>query len=131
MNEGLAGGTEGLFSSDAYGTSKLDILTAHGEISARGQWGSLPHVMTLGAEWVEQKLNDSNSVSQTTTEAGSVPGVDNTGRSGKISSRIASLFVEDNIELNARTLLTPGLRPGPAQRGWHPTGARRSTCRTT
>ncbi len=110
LNEGLAGGTEGLFSSDAYGTSKLDILTAHGEVSARGKWGSLPHVMTVGAEWVEQKLEDSNSVSQTTTEAGSVPGVDNTGRSGKISSRIASVFVEDNIELNARTLLTPGLR---------------------
>lgn len=110
MNEGLAGGTEGLFASDTFGTSKLDILTLHSEASVRGKWGSMNHVMTVGAEWVQQKLEDSNSVSQTTTEAGSVAGISDTSRSGKISSRIASIFVEDNIELTPQTMLTPGLR---------------------
>ena len=110
MDEGLAGGTEGLFSSDHYSTARLSILTAHAEASARGKWGSLAHVMTVGGEWVDQRLDDANSVTQTTTEAGSVPGITGAGRSSKISARIASLFVEDNIEVTPSTLLTPGLR---------------------
>lgn len=110
MDEGLAGGTEGLFSSDRYRTARLRSLTAHAEYSAPGQWGNLAHVMTAGAEWVEQRLDDANSTTQTTSEAGSVPGIADIGRSSRISARIASAFLEDNIEITPATVLTPGLR---------------------
>lgn len=109
LDEGLAGGTEGLFSGD-FGTATLDVLTAHSELDWRGQWGSRSHVMTLGAEYVSSKLNDGNSVTQDTAEGGNLPGLGSAGRSSKSSARIASLFVEDNIELTDQTILTPGLR---------------------
>lgn len=110
LDEGLAGGTEGLFSSDHYSASDLDSYTAHAELSRRGNLAGMEHVVTVGGEWVRQQLNDRNSVTQTTTEGGSVPGLDNTGRSSKASATIASVFVEDNIALTHNTLLTPGVR---------------------
>lgn len=110
LDEGLAGGTEGLFSSDEFSTATLGVLTAHGEVDWRGQWGKRSHVMTVGAEYVDSKLDDGNSVTQDTEEGGGVPGLGSSGRGSKTSARIASLFVEDNIELTDQTLLTPGLR---------------------
>ena len=110
MDEGLAGGTEGLFASNNFSTAKLEALTLHGEASVRGHWGSLAHMMTVGAELSRHKFSDPNSVSQTAVEGGRVPGIAATGRSSDISARIASVFVEDNIELTKSTLLTPGLR---------------------
>lgn len=110
INEGLAGGTEGLFSSNDFSTGHLDVTTVHGEASFRGKWGALAHMMTVGAEFSHHDFSDPNSMTQTTAEAGSVPGISSTGRSSDISARIASVFVEDNIELGAATLLTPGLR---------------------
>ena len=91
-------------------TAKLQTLTAHGEASVRGRWGSLAHMMTVGAEWAHQKFSDPNSMSQAATEGGRVPGIAVRERSSEISARIASVFVEDNIELTRATLITPGLR---------------------
>ena len=68
MDEGLAGGTEGLFSSNHFSTAKLEAITAHGEASVRGRWGSLAHMMTVGAEWAHQKFSDPNSMSLTRSE---------------------------------------------------------------
>ena len=110
FNEGLAGGTEGLFSSNDFSTAHLNVTTLHGEASWRGKWGSLAHMMTAGAEWSHHDFSDPNSMTQSTAEAGRVPGITDKGRSSDISARIASVFVEDNIELTAATLLTPGLR---------------------
>lgn len=110
MDEGLAGGTEGLFSSNAFSTARLDTLTAHGEVNLPGKLGGLDQVLTLGAEWVNQDFEDPNSVTQDTAEGGSVPGIADSGRSADISARIASVFIEDNIELARGTLLTPGIR---------------------
>ena len=108
MDEGLAGGTEGLFSDGTFTTAKLDTTTLHGEYNQPGKWGELDHVMTLGAEVVNQKFTDRNSVSQTTTEGGTIAGL--SGRSPKIDAKIYSVFVEDNIELTRDTILTPGVR---------------------
>ena len=110
MDEGLAGGTEGLFSDGTFTTAKLDTTTLHGEYNQPGKWGELDHVMTVGAEVVNQKFTDRNSVSQTTTEGGTIAGLSGTGRSPKIDAKIYSVFVEDNIELTRDTILTPGVR---------------------
>ena len=110
MDEGLAGGTEGLFSDGTFTTAKLDTTTLHGEYNQPGKWGELDHVMTVGAEVVNQKFTDRNSVSQTTTEGGTIAGLSGTGRSPKIDAKIYSVFVEDNIELTPETILTPGVR---------------------
>jgi ferric enterobactin receptor len=109
ISEGLAGGTEGIFSSSNFNTSVLRDLTAHGELSLPLHAG-VDQVLTVGTEWVEQQLDDPSSNVQTTTAGGSVPGLAGSNRSSSSSARIFSVFIEDNIELRPGTRLTPGLR---------------------
>lgn len=109
INEGLAGGTEGIFSSTDFNTSVLRDWTGHGEVSLPLHAG-VDQVLTLGTEWVEQQLDDPSSNVQTTTAGGSVAGLSSSNRSSSASARIFSVFAEDNIELRPGTRLTPGLR---------------------
>lgn len=109
VKEGLAGGTEGIFASSDFTTNVVRDLTAHGEVSLPLHWG-VDQMLTVGTEWVEQSLGDPNSNVQTTTAGGAVPGLASSNRSGSSEARIASLFVEDNIELFPGTKLTPGVR---------------------
>lgn len=107
--EGLAGGTEGIFSGTGYNTAVLRNTTVHSEINVPfTAW--VEQVATVGAEWVEQKLDDPSSNTQTTTAGGSVAGLTSSGRSSSSSARIASVFIEDNAELRPGTMLTPSLR---------------------
>lgn len=109
INEGLAGGTEGIFSNNYFSTIKLDNYLAHSEVNLPFELG-VNQVLTVGAEWNDQKMNDPTSNTQTTTEGGSVSGLTGTGRNTRTSAQIASVFVEDNIELTDTTMLTPALR---------------------
>jgi ferric enterobactin receptor len=109
INEGLAGGTEGIFSSTDFNTSVLRDLTAHGEVNLPLHAG-VDQVLTLGTEWVEQQLDDPSSNVQTTTAGGDVSGLAGTDRSSTAEAHIFSVFVEDNMELRPGTRLTPGLR---------------------
>lgn len=109
INEGLAGGTEGIFSSTDFYTTVLRDLTAHGEVNLPLHAG-VDQVLTLGTEWVESRLDDPSANTQTTAAGGSVAGLTSSNRSTTSSARIFSVFAEDNIELFPGTRLTPGLR---------------------
>ena len=110
VQEGLVGGTEGVFSgsSPSFVSNTLKETTAHSEVNIPLR-GGLNQMLTLGVEWVDQKLNDptSNTVG---TSYGTIPGVSASGRNADSSARIFSVFAEDNIELTSTTILTPGLR---------------------
>lgn len=109
INEGLAGGTEGIFSNTDFYTATLRDLTAHGEVNLPLRaWRD--QTLTLGSEWVQQKLDDPSANTQTTSEGGSVPGLASSNRDTTSQAQIFSLFTEDNIELLPGTMLTPGLR---------------------
>ncbi|KJJ95867.1 outer membrane receptor protein [Pseudomonas sp. 21] len=109
INEGLAGGTEGIFSNTDFYTATLRDLTAHGEVNLPlHAWRD--QTLTLGSEWVQQKLDDPSANTQTTSEGGSVPGLTSTDRDTSSQAQIFSLFAEDNIEVLPGTMLTPGLR---------------------
>ncbi|MBD9515883.1 TonB-dependent siderophore receptor [Pseudomonas sp. PDM22] len=109
INEGLAGGTEGIFSNTDFYTATLRDLTAHGEVNLPlHAWRD--QTLTLGSEWVQQKLDDPSANTQTTSEGGSVPGLTSSNRDTTSQAQIFSLFAEDNIELMPGTMLTPGLR---------------------
>lgn len=110
LDEGLAGGTEGLFSDNSMTTSVLDQYTAHTEFNMPTQMAGLDHVLTVGAEWTQSKFSDNNSVGQSTTEGGQVGGVAAQDRSPEAQDHISSVFVEDNINLTDSTIVTPGLR---------------------
>lgn len=109
INEGLAGGTEGIFSNTDFYTATLRDLTAHGELNLPlHAWRD--QTLTLGSEWVQQKLDDPSANTQATSEGGSVPGLTSSNRDTTSQAQIFSLFAEDNIELLPGTMLTPGLR---------------------
>lgn len=109
LAEGLAGGTEGIFASDIYNTTRLDDFTAHSEVSIPfDMW--VPQTATLGTEWNQQKMKDPSSNTQSLSEGGNIPGIDATSRSPYSSAQIFSLFAENNAELTESTMLTPGLR---------------------
>lgn len=109
INEGLAGGTEGIFSDTSFYTAVLRDLTAHGELNLPLRVG-LDQTLTLGSEWMQQKLDDPSANTQSTSEGGAVDGLASSGRDTSSAAQIFSLFAEDNIELAPGTMLTPGLR---------------------
>lgn len=110
LEEGLAGGPEGNFvKNPSFGSVELDTLIAHSEVSVPLN-GLVNQVVTLGAEWVDQRMEDPFSNTQATNEGGVVPGIQAKDRDTKSSAHIFSVFVDSNIELAPGTLLTPGLR---------------------
>ncbi|GAA5233792.1 TonB-dependent siderophore receptor [Verticiella sediminum] len=108
-NEGLAGGPEGSISDNLQkSTSKLQNYIASGEYNTPIRLGGLNQVLTVGAEYRQEKLDDPYSMSQS---AGvDLPGVDGGTRSGKSSAKSAAVFIEDNIEVVPGLIMTPGLR---------------------
>jgi ferric enterobactin receptor len=111
LQEGLVGGTEGIFLNIAnlpFVNNKLRDVTAHGELNLPLR-GAVNQMLTVGVEWARQELEDPTSNTVPTT-FGTIPGVSSTGRSPHAAAEILSLFAEDNIELAQSTLLTPGLR---------------------
>ncbi|SDS12764.1 ferric enterobactin receptor [Halopseudomonas litoralis] len=109
LEEGLAGGPEGSILNSNFGTIKLDTTTAHSELNMPLS-GPVEQMLTLGAEWVEQRMDDPFSNNQSTTEAGAVAGLINGARNTKSAARVSSVFAESNMELRPGTILTPGLR---------------------
>ena len=110
LDEGLAGGTEGLFSDDTMSTSVLEQYRAHTEFDMPIDLAGLDQVFTFGAEWTQSKLTDNNSVGQDTAEGGEVGGIPAAQRAPHAEDYITSAFIEDNIYLTDSTVLTPGVR---------------------
>jgi ferric enterobactin receptor len=123
--EGLAGGTEGIFSSDQFSDIDLSDVMLHSEVSVPFDlW--VNQNLTLGTEWNQQRMKDLASNTQTFM-GGDIPGSTSTGRSPYSQAEIFSLFAEDNIELTDSTMLTPALR-FDHHSIVGTTGARRLTC---
>lgn len=111
LNEGLAGGPEGSISTaTGWSTSKLDNTAFNGELNIPTRWGSVDQMLTVGLEHRRSRLDDPFSMSQSGATGGGIPGLENTGRSGKAEADLTALYVEDNIYLGERWTLTPGLR---------------------
>ncbi|WP_369788708.1 TonB-dependent siderophore receptor [Rouxiella sp. WC2420] len=110
LNEGLAGGTEGIFSTTNQGYSTIDLsdVNAHTEVNIPLEL-YFHQTATFGAEWNHQTMKDPISDTQT-AQGGTVEGLSSTGRSPYSSANIYSLFTEDNIEVTDSTTVTPGLR---------------------
>ena len=102
-NEGLAGGTEGIFSDENFSNIDLADVLLHSEVN-------LPldllvnQTLTLGTEWNQQRMKDLASNTQSLTEGGTIAGVDPTNRSPYSKAEIFSLFAENNMELTDSTM---------------------------
>ncbi|MFE8048011.1 TonB-dependent siderophore receptor [Brenneria goodwinii] len=110
ITEGLAGGTEGLFSSaGSFATIKLDTLTGHSEVTLPFK-AYFNQTATLGIEASDQRMKDPISTSYDISSVGAIEGYDSSNRDSNIDAHTFSLFAEDNIELTPSTMLTPALR---------------------
>ncbi|KOC91319.1 TonB-dependent siderophore receptor [Winslowiella iniecta] len=108
MNEGLAGGTEGIFANDNFSDIQLDDVLLHSEVSIPFNL-LVNQTATIGTEWNQQRMKDSSSNTQALS-SGDIAGISSTNRSPYSSAEIFSLFAEDNMELTDSTMLVPGLR---------------------
>lgn len=109
MNEGLAGGTEGIFANNQFSDIDLSDVLLHSEASIPFDL-LVNQNLTLGSEWNQQRMKDGSSNSQSLSEGGVIPGMSSTNRSPYSKAEIFSLFAENNMELTSSTMLTPGLR---------------------
>ncbi|MGY6030560.1 TonB-dependent siderophore receptor [Phytobacter sp. AG2a] len=111
LQEGSTGRVEGMINSDTFDTSRLETWRGTGEISLPlTLW--VPNMLTLGAEWESEKLDDPASMSATSAADGVINGIsgDPAGRSSKNSAETSAFYIEDNIEAFAGTFVIPGLR---------------------
>ncbi|NDL65846.1 TonB-dependent siderophore receptor [Acerihabitans arboris] len=110
LNEGLAGGTEGIFSTtdEGFSTITLGDINAHSEVNIPFDW-LFQQTATFGMEWNHQEMKDPTSNTQS-IGTGGVDGLSSSGRSPYASANLYSLYTEDNVELTGSTTLTPGLR---------------------
>lgn len=108
LNEGLAGGTEGLFSSSDFVDIDLTDIMLHSEVNIPFNL-LINQTLTLGSEWNQQQMKDMASNTQALS-GGSISGMSSTNRSPYASADIFSLFAEDNMEVTDSTMLTPALR---------------------
>ncbi len=110
LNEGLAGSTEGNISTDTgWSTSALRNYVASGELNVPFK-ALVEQVLTVGAEWRRETLDDPYSMTQSMANGGLIPGLPTGARSGKASANNHAVFLEDNIEVAAGFIVTPGLR---------------------
>ncbi|MGG7125733.1 TonB-dependent siderophore receptor, partial [Salmonella enterica subsp. enterica] len=86
----------------------LNDVTLHSEVSLPVDL-LVNQNLTLGTEWAQQRMKDDLSNSQTFM-GGNIPGYSSTNRSPFSKAEIFSLFAENNMDLTASTMLTPGLR---------------------
>jgi ferric enterobactin receptor len=109
LQEGLAGGSEGnINTTSTFATSKLNNYSANGELNIPLSV-PLDMVLTTGAEFRREELNDPFAMSQSVS-AGTISGISNSGRSGKADANTAAGFVEANIAVLPAFMLTPGVR---------------------
>ncbi|WP_058913424.1 TonB-dependent siderophore receptor [Entomohabitans teleogrylli] len=106
--EGLAGGTEGIFSSNQFTDIDLADVLLHSEVSIPFDL-LVNQNLTLGSEWNQQRMKDNASNTQTLM-GGNIDGVPTGARSPYSKAEIFSLFAEDNMEITDSTMLTPALR---------------------
>ncbi|MDR0441205.1 MAG: FepA family TonB-dependent siderophore receptor, partial [Candidatus Accumulibacter sp.] len=108
LGEGAAGGGEGNIASAEKFTSRLKGYTLNGQLDMPLKRG-LNQVLTVGAEWNRQELDDPRSILNGVP--GGVGGIPPAAeRKTDIDASITSFFVEDNIEITRDFILTPGLR---------------------
>ena len=110
MNEGLAGGPEGSINGSGWSTSRLRNYDLDGEFNMPTVMYGANNIWTFGFEYHDSRLTDPFSVSQNVTSGGGIEGLDADRGGGKADAQTAAVFVEDNLYLGERWIVTPGLR---------------------
>ena len=107
LPEGTGGSTEGQINNlENKQTSHLETIRFNAEANLPFQW-YVPQVLTLGAEWVEDDFTDTVN---TQAGAGGFGDVLTSGDRSQMDSRIASAYIENNMNLGESTDVVLALR---------------------
>ena len=107
LPEGTGGSTEGQINSiENKETSVLETIRFNTEANIPFEWYA-PQVLTLGAEWVEDDFKDTVNTKAGTGGFGDAL---TSGDRSQMDSRIASAYLENNINLTDTTDLVLGVR---------------------
>ncbi len=103
INQGLAGSGEGAITDpNNKSESELGSYILNGEFNTPLRLAGINQVLTVGGELRRAKLHDPYSTSGGRTTTG------NSDENSKM--RMSAVFVENNIEVTDKLILTPGLR---------------------
>ncbi|PPE76343.1 TonB-dependent siderophore receptor, partial [Kaistia algarum] len=108
--EGLGGSTEGRINTATdKSTSTLNTFRLNGEVNIPLEF-YVPQNITVGAEWIEDDFKD--EANTTVGSTGSASGLDVIAPKDRsnMSSRIASVYFEDNFKVTDSTDLVLGVR---------------------
>ena len=112
MNEGLAGGPEGSINDSGAAMSRLRNTRLSSEVNLPLMLGNTDQVLTLGAEYLYESLNDQGSFRPQSFDPSGGAGDEIAGfdrSESKMTAKSFALFGEDNIVIGDTTI-TPGLR---------------------
>ncbi|MCH4248075.1 MAG: FepA family TonB-dependent siderophore receptor [Acinetobacter populi] len=110
LNEGLAGGSTGAINTTTdRSTSKLDTLRFNAEANIPFDF-YIPQVLTVGAEYVDDDFTDPASTGQGDESILNNVGIYLPTDRSKMSSRIASAFIENNMKVTDSTDVVLGVR---------------------
>ncbi|WP_027348811.1 FepA family TonB-dependent siderophore receptor [Halotalea alkalilenta] len=108
LGEGLAGGGEGTISpTSTWNQSELDNYYFNGELDLPITGGRFNQVVTVGTTLTREKLDDPYSVTSSPTIT-DFPQTRN--GSAQTDADNYAAYIEDNIELTERLIVTPGIR---------------------
>ncbi|MCR2460715.1 TonB-dependent siderophore receptor, partial [Salmonella enterica] len=82
-----------------WSTSRLRNYQLDGEVSFPSTLGGAENIWTLGFEYLDSRLTDPYSMSQSSSSGGGIPGLSADRARGKSDAQTAAVFVEDNIYL--------------------------------
>lgn len=115
LNEGTAGRYEGTIGGgdpDSADDTSNDLNSYR--LSGEADYYTsrlFEQIITFGAEWNRDTLEDSGSIGQALADGEIVPGTPPvSGRDDTTDAELTGVYVEDNIELRPGTIITPGLR---------------------
>lgn len=109
LNEGLAGGPEGVIGSLDFEDTRLKTWRLHSQAHIPLKLG-VPQTLTVGAEYVADDFVDTANTDEGTAKNASYASAFVSGDRSKMSSRIASVYAEDNLQLNDNTNLVLATR---------------------
>lgn len=110
LNEGLAGGPEGVIIDGNLESTQLDTWRLHAQTHIPFNFGNIPQTLTLGAEYAKDQLKDAANTDEGTDARLAYAHLYVRGDRSKMTSQIISAYAENHLTLGERANLALAAR---------------------